>query len=291
MTDDNDNDFVIKEIDFAAPAETAIPAEKSRRARPVSPSDRQFILEHINEDPAWIADQLGKTKKTIEKHLRKLLVKKELEEAREGSITALAVLHSKAYWKQLEKQYLDSELRSVEYHWCRLYDQFRSDTTHTEELQILKLIELEILISRCMTDKTNIIRELEEIEEEVEELQDSNSKKDQQRIDELKKLRLSYIATQQNNYQEYTKLLDNHNKLLKDLKATRDQRVKNIEDSKTTFFGWLKSLDDEEYRKKESRNMELFKIAMAREHDRLTNVHTYEDGTADQPLLTPEDTI
>ena len=36
--------------------------------------------------------------------------------------------------------------------------------------------------------------------------------------------------------------------MLKDLKATREQRIKRLEDSKETFVGWIKMLiDDPEF--------------------------------------------
>jgi hypothetical protein len=77
--------------------------------------------------------------------------------------------------------------------------------------------------------------------------------------------------------------------MLKDLKATREQRVKRLEDSKQTFIGWVRNLmTNPEARREIGTSMEKMRLAMIKEGERLSEYHKYEDGSIDQPFLTPD---
>ena len=77
--------------------------------------------------------------------------------------------------------------------------------------------------------------------------------------------------------------------MIKDLKGTREQRIKAIEDSKTTFASLIKKIImDGDFRKTAGVEMEKMRLAMDVERDRLSKAHTYEDGITDQPFLVPE---
>jgi hypothetical protein len=77
--------------------------------------------------------------------------------------------------------------------------------------------------------------------------------------------------------------------MIKDLKGTREQRIKAIEDSKTTFASLIKKIIlDGDFRKQAGTDMEKMRLAMDAERGRLAAAHTYEDGITDQPFLTPE---
>jgi hypothetical protein len=77
--------------------------------------------------------------------------------------------------------------------------------------------------------------------------------------------------------------------MLKDLKGTREQRIKAIEDSKQTFASLVKQIaTDSEFRSRIGLDMEKMRLAAEKEKERLSEYHEYEDGTVDQPFLTPE---
>jgi len=77
--------------------------------------------------------------------------------------------------------------------------------------------------------------------------------------------------------------------MLKDLKATREQRIKRLEDSKQTFIGWVRNLmSNPEARRQMGNDMEKMRLAMEVEKERLSEYHQYEDGKIDQPFLTPD---
>ena len=77
--------------------------------------------------------------------------------------------------------------------------------------------------------------------------------------------------------------------MIKDLKGTREQRIKAIEDSKVTFAALIKKIIlDGDFRHETGVEMEKMRLAMDIERDRLSQAHVYEDGITDQPFLTSE---
>ncbi len=74
---------------------------------------------------------------------------------------------------------------------------------------------------------------------------------------------------------------------MKDLKGTRDQRIKSIED-RGKFMSVLKELELSETRDKIGELTGLVDLAVINEKLRLSQPYTYADGIIDRPLLTPE---
>jgi hypothetical protein len=87
---------------------------------------------------------------------------------------------------------------------------------------------------------------------------------------------------------EYTKLLNEQQKISKDLKATREQRIKRIEDGKSSWVGMIRMLEDEEIREQEGRQMEIIKLATEKSKQKLGEYHNYQDNSVDMPFLTPD---
>ena len=114
---------------------------------------------------------------------------------------------------------------------------------------------------------------------------------DQRDIPKLANLetQLSFARNSIANYtNEYTKLLNEQQKISKDLKATREQRIKRIEDGKSSWVGLIRMLEDEELREKEGREMEILNMSVQNTKNKLNSYHQYADGTLDKPFLTPE---
>ena len=96
-------------------------------------------------------------------------------------------------------------------------------------------------------------------------------------------------AAQESLTREYKDLQTKKASMLKDLKATREQRIKRLEDSKQTFIGWVRNLmSNPDTRRELGIEMEKMRLAMKEEERRLSNYHQYEDGGVDQPFLTPD---
>jgi uncharacterized protein Smg (DUF494 family) len=100
---------------------------------------------------------------------------------------------------------------------------------------------------------------------------------------------LSFARNSIANYtNEFTKLLNEQQKISKDLKATREQRIKRIEDGKSSWVGLIRMLEDEQIREKAGREMEILNMAAQKAKSQLQQYHNYADKMVDIPLLTPE---
>jgi hypothetical protein len=88
---------------------------------------------------------------------------------------------------------------------------------------------------------------------------------------------------------DYRELQAKKSVMLKEMKATREQRVKRLEDSKQTFTGWVTYLmSNPEKLREYGVEMEKMRLATLKEKERLSALHQYTDGEIDRPLLTPE---
>ena len=100
---------------------------------------------------------------------------------------------------------------------------------------------------------------------------------------------LSFARNSIANYtNEYTKLLNEQQKISKDLKATREQRIKRIEDGKSSWVGLIRMLEDEQIREKEGKEMQILTMAANKFKNTLQEYHEYQDGSVDRPFLTPD---
>lgn len=199
-------------------------------------------------------------------------------------------LEGRPYWAELELQFTKGELELFKYHWSRIISQFKDDVIPTEELQVVDLIKLELLMNRCLKqNKENI--ELISLYEKMA-AQERQRDFDQQNKDEIFTLDrqiASLKASQESLNRDYRELQAKKSSMLKEMKATREQRVKRLEDSKQSFVSWISQLmSNPELTKKYGIEMEKMRLAMLKERDRLASYHKYDDGTVDQPLLSPE---
>lgn len=200
-------------------------------------------------------------------------------------------LHSKTFWSEIKKQF-DNESGELEYFesiWVNLIRQFREDVLPAEELQIKQFITIDILINRSMKERKRHIAETERLQKQVDK--EYEKPEDQRDIPRLANLetQLSFARNSIASYtNEYTKLLSEQQKISKDLKATREQRIKRIEDGKSSWVGLIRMLEDEQIREKEGREMEIISIATNKAIKDLQEYHSYADSTLDKPFLTAE---
>ena len=200
-------------------------------------------------------------------------------------------LYSKTFWREIQKQF-DEETGELEYFesiWINLIRQFREDVLPAEELQIKQFITIDILINRSMKERKRHIAETEKFQREVDK--EYGKPEDQRDIPRLTSLenQLTFARNSIANYtNEYAKLLAEQQKIGKDLKATREQRIKRIEDGKSSWVGLIRMLEDEILREKEGREMVILNMATDKAKEKLMDYHQYQDNTVDIPFLTPE---
>ena len=156
-------------------------------------------------------------------------------------------------------------------------------------MEILEVIRTEVLINRGMEDRQEVIANIERLNKLIEdEISKPTAMQDTQALASFQTQLGAAISSKSAYINEHEKLLTKKERLLKDLKGTREQRKRNADDAKTNFTSWLRQLDDKAVRKKEGFDMEVHRVASEKAIDRLAEYHEYEDGTVDQPILNAE---
>jgi len=174
-----------------------------------------------------------------------------------------------------------------------MWSQFKDDVFHTEEMQIIDTIKLEILMNRILKGQQDNQTQISAYEQMVRDAkQVDRDQWDTELIMQLERQVAVLRASQETLSKDYKDLQTRKATMLKDLKGTREQRIKAIEDSKQTFASLVKQIAvDSEFRNKIGLDMEKMRLAAEAEKERLSQYHTYEDDAVDQPFLTPETLI
>lgn len=255
----------------------------------ISKEEERFISKNIDnmiiED---IAKALDRDIESVDSFVKRKFKKNiSLEEA------AAFSLEDRPYYEELKQQFTDQELELFKYHWSRIIAQFKDDVFPTEELQVIDVIKLELLMNRCLKANKDNIQTISLYDKLLKDERDKD--KDQQDIDyilNLERQLASLRASQESLNKDYRELQAKKANMLREMKGTREQRIKRLEDSKQSFVSWVAQLmQDPETMKKYGVEMEKMRLAMAKERERLSSYHRYEDDTVDQPFLTPDTVI
>lgn len=263
-----------------------------RKRGQLSLEEEQYIRDHVSVLPVQqIAENLNRTIKPVERYITESKIGLKSKDEQENDTTLRQKLHAKTFWIEITKQFDKStgELQYFEDTWIGLVKQFREDVLPAEELQIKQFITIDILINRSMKERKRHIADTEKLQDEVDkEYKLPEDVRDTAKLVNLE-TQLSFARNSIANYtNEYTKLLNEQQKISKDLKATREQRIKRIEDGKSSWIGLIRMLEDEEIREKEGREMEIMAMAVDKNKKLLAEYHNYADDSVDSPLLTPE---
>lgn len=192
-------------------------------------------------------------------------------------------------WAVLKGQFSKEEQDMFIYHWKEIIAQFRDDVPHTEKMQIIDLIKVDIIMNRLLTQEREQKLDLEELRDLVQVEKEKNlADQDGNLIFNYEKQIGFAMAAQTDVHKSFETLLKDKKQMLAAMKATREQRIKRIEDSKETIVGWMRNLLlHPEERLEVGISMEKMRLATDVECGRLSQWHTYEDGMLDQPFLTP----
>ena len=253
-----------------------------------SKTEISFITEnHETLSYQEIALKLNRDAYSVEN-----FIKSKLGESLEDKkrIQALYDLKNRPYWEDLKGQFNEHELEMLLYHWGRIIGQFRDDVLPTEELQVLDAIKLEVLMNRALKNQQTNMEDIDTYEEQITE--EKGRPIEYQARDYIFNLERQIAvarAAQEALGRDYKDLQVKKSAMLKDLKATREQRIKRLEDSKQTFISWASNLmTNPDIRQEIGTEMEKMRLSINKEKERLSEWHQYEDKLVDQPFLTPD---
>ena len=262
----------------------------TRKRGKLSKDEMNFIRQNCFDlSLEEIANTLNRTVKPVQKFIDK----ENLKMRNMTDVEHLLVgLRDRYYYKELRKQFQDTELIFFEHQWVDYFRQFSEDVTHTEEMEILEVIRTEVLINRGMEDRQEALKNIARLNKLIEdEMEKPAITRDTQALANFQTQLGAAIASKSAYINEHEKLLTKKERLLKDLKGTREQRKRNADDAKTNFTSWLRQLDDKKNREEEGFDMEVQRVAADKAMERLSEYHEYEDGIVDQPILNSDTLI
>ena len=261
-------------------------AKKGRMSR----EERVFIVEQAGKLPAEeIAKKIDRTPEMVDEFIREHVG--NVTKATPAELELRKDLRNSAEWTELHRQFTTGELRYFEERYTTWLSQFKEDVLPSEETQIFLLLKNEILMNRNLADKQRATTDMARMQQMLDdiyaqfpdgtELDDASKQLALDLNEQLSACRAAMSV----KTTEFIKLQEKHNELMKQLKATRDQRLKRIESSKESFIEIIKELMSEEKRLAEGEQMELMRLAAQKEQGRMAELHTYADGAVDRPFL------
>jgi hypothetical protein len=201
---------------------------------------------------------------------------------------SIPLLASRHYWPLIKSQFSKSELTFFEQEWYALMSQFASHgILYTDENMVNDLITTSIMVNRIMEKRQRMVQQIEELEGELLILEEGDDV-DAVRATMIRNTLTGLYSAIETYSNEYLKLQQGKEKFLKGLKATREQRIQQIEESKSDLFTRIQLLDELEAREREGRRMAVMKEAVNREEGKLGELYDYGDGDSDRPFLTPD---
>ncbi len=173
--------------------------------------------------------------------------------------------------------------------------QFKGNVLSSEETTVTQAIKYIILMSRNLIARSNALKDVGRLEQMMESLMAQYNYDPKQFDTQAKSLALNLEtqlqaarASEQAHTNEYVKLQERYDNLMKSLKAMRDQRIKDVETSKVNFLGLVKMLQQKDMQDREGRNAELMRLSANKEYNRLGQLHKFEDGNVDRPILSAD---
>jgi len=204
--------------------------------------------------------------------------------------TYISQLHAKHFWSTIKRSLLDEEIPAFENSWASLYSQFfHQGVTATDEIMMKDVIIEDILLHRALEQKRNILGEIREnevliAEEREKDMDDRDTDFMTNALRTIVQLRVTSVA--------YTKEINEIKKTkdgkFKDLKATRNERLKTVEESGKNIFALIKLLDEQKMRQTEGKMTGLVYEAAKTKEGQMKQNMVFADGDVDKVWLTPE---
>lgn len=196
-------------------------------------------------------------------------------------------LMAEPFWIQVQNQYTPNEQLYFIAQYCEHVIQMEKITgvDYSEKMQIMHLIRSEILMDRILERQKRAHAEEQKIYIDIAKL---DPKVDAMEIKALRARAESCVHEFSSYSREGKDLQDRINALRKELKMTREQRIKDYQDVDKNFENLVKNMQHSKFRSDEGKEINAFRAAMEVEKRKLSEWHEFADGKADIPFLTPE---
>lgn len=257
----------------------------------LSNDEMEFIRQNVGEmtDEA-IAVHLNRQPALIARYRAQIPAKREVYAGNDEK-DLKSELYALYFWPELRNQLTQPELTYFINSWTALAAQFKEQGIQTtDHIMMRDLILLEIMVNRNLREQHNIGIQMSDLDRLITKgMQSEHRNTSQESVwqRELNGLREADLSITK----ALKELLLRKDAKLEQLRATRDQRFKSVEESNKNIFELIKFLNDKRNRAAEGRRNELCKLCVVAERQRLGATYKYEDDQYDMPFLTPETII
>ena len=197
----------------------------------------------------------------------------------------------KANLGTLKAIFTDEEIHKFKAQYSRMLRQFKEDVLFSEELQVFHAIKYEILMDRCLIEIKKMRDEVETFEEIRNELINISEDEDPQKEDKLMywtKQIESHRSSTKIKSDEHSKSFERYTSIMTGLKATREQRIKNLEGANRSFIDVIRDMQKKDALMVEGVELEVYKYAVVKELMKLATPYEFMDGSVTEPVLTSE---
>lgn len=263
------------------------PVPENRRG-PLSQQEKLFIEQNAaTMKIADIAASLLRNENSIKTYITENKLFSEETFVRNEEDTELVNhLHSLDWWQSIRDQFSEKELGFFENFWVRLFRQFDYDVLPSEEIQMRKFITLEIMKDRTQKQIRGNELIIEVLDEKYrKELAVDKDQRDKLVIMDLREQLSSLKSASPHLNKEFLDLCKEQESLARGLSASRNDRIKNIQDATKNWTSVLKLLEDSGVRREVGKYMEVMRVARDKELGRLVQYHKFVDGDYDKPIL------
>lgn len=277
----------------------APPKESKRKSGFLGEKDREYIRRHVRTKSAEvIADDLRRIPKQIIEFIETegLLRRNEAATAR----ATKSDLDEMPKWRQVRDLLDEEEIHLFRKQYIRLVDQFgEAELQATEIDQIFNYILCDIQLSQTSVERKLLIDRQKDLKREIDGARTEQKKEGvsaTRRKTLEAEIRAAYDALNEvsRSLSDIDKRLDTARKqndaTLKALKGTREQRVKLVTDANANWMGFIRALQDDDFRDGAGDEAGMMRIATDKCQSNLVAEIRYENGEYDRPMLLPETT-
>lgn len=256
----------------------------------LSKTEIVFIDEHL--DTMTDAEIAAHLDRSIEPINQRRASKSQRDKNADGQ-EYVAQLHKKHFWDVIKSSLLAEEIPYFQDSWAALYAQFVDQrVTATDEMMMKDVIIDDILLHRALGEKRNIIAEIRRLEDEITMVLSKpfelRTQEENDRIINNQRHVVQLRGTQEDYSREINEIKKAKDNKFKDLKATRQERLKTVEEAGRNFFSLVKLLDEHHMREKEGRMTALVCEAAKKIKGEMQQPHQFLDGEIDTPFALPE---
>lgn len=230
-----------------------------------------------------IAGILNRTETAIESKITELQKTATIDDHHDLKIS----LRKKDYWQQIRRCLLDDgEIKFFEEEWVKIMSQLgaKYDVLHTDEMQVRDIVLQDIYCFRIHEQIANCTKSRRDFAANLErELSKENSDAGQ-----IQLLQNQISLYDQMGSSLSKQLVDSKKEkadILKSLRTTREQRLKNMREQHSDLFSLLDRLTGMKERMENGRMADLVDMSSRQVEEEWSKLHTYADGELDRPIL------